>query len=71
MIDKIECEIILCDNCKVHYTDYNGFAIFIDASNANPEDNGWYVSEGVHYCPDCHTITDDDVLHINSHRRKA
>lgn len=62
MIKITKAFVIECDNCFKEFEDYSGFSLFSDGDNAHPEDRGWYVHDEVHYCPDCHTINDDDEV---------
>lgn len=68
---KVECVLLECDNCGDHYEDGHGFAIFVDEGSVNPEDDDWHEIDGKHYCPDCHTIDDDDNLIIKTERKKV
>ena len=62
MINEIKCIIISCDVCDKTFENYNGFSIFYDQHNVHPEDIGWYVEKGKHYCPECHKIDEDGFL---------
>lgn len=70
MISKVECIIIECDNCGEIFEDGSGFSIFVDNDNAHPQDHDWYCEGGKHYCPECHTLDDEDNLIINDDRTK-
>lgn len=64
---KVECVIIVCDNCEEHFSDYNDFSIFPDEQSAHPEGHDWHVTgDGKHYCPKCHKIDDNDNLIITT-----
>lgn len=63
--EKIECVVVICDNCGEHLEDYHDFSIFPDETSVNLEDNDWHETEDKkHYCPKCHKIDDDDNLVI-------
>ena len=65
MYFKEECVGVQCDNCgTVYEQNFTGYCMFADYENLHPEEDGWYVDEGKHYCRECHTIDDNDVLHI-------
>ena len=58
---------IQCDSCATYYVDeHNGIGYWLESSSAEESamDKGWYCDEK-HYCPNCHTIKDDDELVIN------
>lgn len=69
--NKVECETITCDNCGDTYENHSGFTVFFFSSDAHPEDDDWYVDNDTHYCPDCHTIDDDDNLIIDESRKEG
>lgn len=67
MIDKVECVMIACDNCKESYqNEDSGFSIFADEGTAieDASEGGWYMfaDNGKHYCRECHMIENDDVF---------
>lgn len=65
MYNKEESICITCDNCgETFLDDHTGFALYADEINANEaaDNAGWYSEDSKHYCPDCHTIDDDDNL---------
>lgn len=57
-----------CDVCKEGYeAAHTGYTFFMDESNLYEEmtDDGWHVTDdNKHYCPNCHSIDDDDNLTI-------
>jgi len=69
MIYEQKCFSCKCDGCGESFCDNEreGFTLFSDdgqLTNAM-EDYGWYLSHdetNKHYCPDCHTINDEDEL---------
>ena len=72
MYNKVECICITCDNCKETFMDdHTGFSIYVDENGAHDaaDNDGWYSEDGKHYCPDCHTIDDEDNLIINESRK--
>lgn len=69
MYIKDELTGIKCDNCKELYTEtHNGFSFFSDELNAqeSADNDGWFHDNKKHYCPNCHTIDDDDKLIIKN-----
>ncbi len=71
MYHKIECVTLECDNCKESYTnDHSGFSIFVDENSVceDAEEGGWYMQteNGKHYCPNCHSISEDDAVYIKT-----
>lgn len=73
MYNEVECIMVSCDNCKETYRDDNsGFSIFLDKGTANEYacNDEWYEVDGKHYCPECHTINDEDELTIDKERTK-
>jgi Zn finger protein HypA/HybF involved in hydrogenase expression len=72
MYNKIECVTLSCDNCGEIYQDEHGtgFSIWVHESGVHDsaDSDGWYLhgEEDKHYCPECHTINDNDELVINS-----
>lgn len=66
MIEPIECIIIKCNHCGEIFEDGHGFTIFPDYTTTNPEDYGWHVDEGKHYCPGCHEVDENDNLIIKT-----
>lgn len=71
MYQKIECVCLVCDNCGETYLDGDtGFSIFVDedAVHEAADIDGWYLNDtgdGKYYCPDCHSIDDEDNLIVN------
>lgn len=56
---------VQCDNCLLIYEESGtGYCLQVSEDNLHPEDDGWHVDDGKHYCPDCHYIDDEDKLHI-------
>lgn len=70
MVKKVECEMIICDNCKAQFEDASGFSVFADSHHTDPADYDWHVDDDKHYCPDCHSIDDDDNVFIITQRFK-
>lgn len=73
MYNKVECIRISCDNCgEVYSDDHSGFSIFLDEGTANEyaDNDSWHSDNGKHYCPDCHTINDDDEIVIDESKKK-
>lgn len=67
MIHEEKCYCVTCDNCGKTYEDVNtGFTLWVDNSEANEnvQDNDWYKDGDKHYCPNCHTVDEDDNLII-------
>jgi hypothetical protein len=65
MYNKVECICLSCDNCGETFMDnHTGFSIYVDENGAHEaaDNDGWYSEDGKHYCPECHTIDDDDNL---------
>ena len=67
MYIKEELTGIECDNCKDQYrAKHTDFSFFTDEGNAMESawDDGWVQdqSNGKHYCPDCHTVDDEDNI---------
>lgn len=67
-IEKVEAFMIECDNCKEHYENYEGFAIFIDKQAAEEDacEDGWTIQDDKHYCDKCHHFDDEDKLILYS-----
>lgn len=73
MYFKEDCYGIVCDNCQETFQDgHSGYSMFTDENQAHEyADNAeWHLLDK-HYCPDCFTIDDEDVLHVNSERTKS
>jgi len=73
MYNKVECTCITCDNCGETYLDeQTGFSIYNDENDANQaaDSDGWHSEDSKHYCPECHTINDNDELVIDMTRTK-
>ena len=67
MYNRVECICITCNNCGETFTDdHSGFSIYVDENGAHEaaDNSGWYSLSGKHYCPNCHSIDDNDILHI-------
>ena len=65
MYNKVECICLTCDNCgETYMDDHSGFSIYVDENGAHEaaEDDGWHLEGDKHYCPECHTIDDEDNL---------
>lgn len=59
---------IQCDICGTYYVDeHNGIGFWLEIPYAEESamNKGWYCDDK-HYCPNCHTINDDDELVINA-----
>jgi len=55
---------IFCDGCGADINedgDYAGWST-IDPSLDTCDDEGWFIGESVHYCPNCHEYDDNDNL---------
>lgn len=65
MYNKVECICITCDNCGEGFMDdHTGYSIYVDEGGAHDaaDSREWYSEDGKHYCPDCHTIDDEDYI---------
>ena len=71
MIEKIECVMLECDNCKDVFEDTSGFSIFIDESSVieRASDSEWNMDTEKHFCPLCHSIDDKDEIIIDESRK--
>lgn len=74
MIEKVECVMLNCDNCKEHYESGNGFAIFADeaAMIETASDDEWEMhhESGKHFCDKCHHYDENDEFVLNTNRTK-
>ncbi len=72
MISKVECVMLECDNCKQHYENGSGFALFSDEHSMREDatDDDWKLDEipGKHYCDECYSIGENDEFYINESR---
>jgi len=71
MYNEVKCISITCDNCGADFIDdHTGFSIFVDeiSANDNVDNTEWCCEDGKHYCPECHTINDNDELVIDTTR---
>lgn len=55
---------IKCDRCRENYEDEEGHTVFFDKGDAEEgaSESDWYCDGDKHYCPNCHTIDDNDVI---------
>lgn len=72
MISPIESYILTCDNCKDHFENYEGYAIFADkeAMLYDADNCGWHKEKDKYYCDECAKLDDeiDDKLIIDASR---
>ena len=72
MYQKVECIILKCDKCGKQFQDYHsGFSIFVDEEQAHEHADKyeWHLGED-HYCSECFTVTDDDIIVVDASRTK-
>lgn len=62
MVIKVEMYTVECDNCKKTSGQDSEYSCWNDEQYAleEAEDSGWVKHEDKTYCPDCHSIDDDD-----------
>jgi len=68
VIKEITIYTIICDVCGLDAnknTDYAGWTE-LEPTLDTATDSGWYIEEDHHYCPDCHSFDDDDILVVNT-----
>ena len=76
MIEEVVMFGAQCDNCKEDWEDVNhGWVALNDKGGLteNLVESGWHVEtdgEERCYCPECHSIGDEDELIINADRIK-
>lgn len=67
MKQEVKSTIIVCDSCGKRYKDGNGMVCYLgdmDGSGIEMEalDSGWERIGNKHYCPDCHSIGENDNI---------
>ena len=64
MKEKVECLVLVCDNCGEHFENGNGFSIFSDEQSMmeDADNYDWIELEDKDYCPKCYTNPEDDVF---------
>lgn len=79
-IEKEECYVMSCDNCKESYQEHHsGYSLFIDEAQLHESAEDWFIdtdprndSKGeICLCEKCHHFNDEDVLIIHHERFKS
>lgn len=56
---------IKCNRCQQIYEDGEGANLAVDRHGdleESAQEDGWYVNGDRHYCPNCHTINENDEV---------
>lgn len=56
---------IKCNRCQAIYEDSEGANLAVDRHGdleESAQEDGWYVNGDRHYCPNCHTINENDEV---------
>lgn len=73
-IEKVECVMLECDNCKEPFESYSGYSIYVDEQTIIDEanDSEWKMDheDGKHYCDKCYHYNDEDEFVLNTERTK-
>jgi len=76
MYTKTEVYSIVCDNCQDLFIDDRDsgqcYWEIADEARVEADEYGWHhdADNNKHYCPECHTINDNDELVIDMTRTK-
>jgi hypothetical protein len=64
MIHPVEMYAAECDVCKNDFETYEGWSALTcqDRLEDSLNDSGWHIDGIKCYCPDCHTINDEDQV---------
>ncbi len=70
MIKEFKCFTLLCDNCGADVNEDTEFSGYEDIEHSRDiaSESDWIEHEGKHYCPDCYSFNDEDVIIINKSR---
>ena len=71
MIKEVTYYDIICDRCGKSFTEESETCYpDTDSGLLVARQSGWlYTNDGHHYCPDCHTLNDEDQWECKDGRR--
>lgn len=73
MICEVKMYSAKCDNCGETWEHrYHGWTAVPDEQGLQEElnEHSWHTDGEKHYCPDCFTADDNDVIHIKTEIKK-